>query len=552
MSCIPETYTAWRLYGAGLENLRREELPMPVPGPKEILVHVDAVGLCFSDIKIIRAGASHPKLWWNDLETHPLTPGHEAVLTIVQAGSEVPREYAPGNRYLIQCDIYIHGRSCAFGYGMNGAYSEYQIIDERVWQGEERSYLLPLPDSLSAVGTALIEPWSCVQGAYRLHYRRKPLAGGKLLLATIPGNPRVYRAGNLFQENLPSVIHALHLSEEAVKALSEELGVPVQSITTLPTDVEYDDIACCDLTDRPLLEQVIARTAWRGIAGFYGKTPQEKCGIDVGALHYCHRYYQGAADGELSALYSSPCRNCLKRGGTAWFPGGAGAMGQMHVELALTEQGPDKILVSDLDDVRIQHLEQRLAPKAKRLEKTLKIVNPKQMSPEAFDGLLREFAPDGFDDIVILVPVVAIAAHAMGFLKDGALVNFFAGIPAGTPAPFAIGDFVERGIRLIGSSGSTFEDMQDTLQLSISSDFKPQTALAAIGGMNALKQGLEAVANGTFPGKTAILPSCPNLPLTPISELSTLDERLPQTLDHDGNYTKDTENLLLERWGKRL
>ncbi len=62
-----KTYTAWRLYGAGLENLRRDELPMPVPGPKEILVHIDAVGICFSVIKIIRAGAGHPKQWRDDL-----------------------------------------------------------------------------------------------------------------------------------------------------------------------------------------------------------------------------------------------------------------------------------------------------------------------------------------------------------------------------------------------------------------------------------------------------------------------------------------------------
>ena len=61
----------------------------------------------------------------------------------------------------------------------------------------------------------------------------------------------------------------------------------------------------------------------------------------------------------------------------------------------------------------------------------------------------------------------------MQFLNDGALVNFFAGIPAGTPAKFPVGDFVNRGVRLICSSGSTFDDMYDTLQLSITSGFKP-------------------------------------------------------------------------------
>ncbi len=551
MTKLPKKFVAWRLYGANLENLHKDELDMPVPGPNEILVHVDAVGLCFSDMKIIRAGASHPKLWWKDLDKRPLTPGHEAVLTIVKAGSDIPSEYAPGNRYLIQCDIYIKGRSCAFGYGMNGAYSEYQIIDERVWKGETRSYLIPLPDSVSAVGTALIEPWSCVNGAYRLEYRRTPLAGGKVLIATVPNNNIIYNAGELFKTAKPSSIDALNLSSASIKVLSEELGIPVNSITTIPQDAQYDDIVCADMTDAALLEETINHTAWRGTANFYGKVPAEKCGIDVGALHYCHRYYQGCPSGDFSELYKTPCRSRLKKGGAAWFPGGAGAMGQMHVELALSPDGPDKILVSDLDDARIQHLHDKLDQKAQRLGKTLKIVNPKNFSSDEFDALLKEFAPNGFDDVVILVPAAPIAEHAMQFLNDGALVNFFAGIPAGTPAKFPIGDFVNRGIRLIGSSGSTFDDMYDTRQLSSKSNFKPQSALAAIGGMNALKEGLEAVASGRFPGKTAILPGCPDLPLTQMTDLAKLDPALPSTLDEDGNYTKATEDLLIQKWGRK-
>ena len=67
--------------------------------------------------------------------------------------------------------------------------------------------------------------------------------------------------------------------------------------------------------------------------------------------------------------------------------------------------------------------------------------------------------------------------------------------------------------------------------------------------MNALKEGLEAVAGGKFPGKTAILPGCPDLPLTLMTELDKLDADLPATLDEDGNYTKATEEFLLKKWG---
>ena len=39
---------AWRLYGAGLEKLRRDEIAIPEPKPEEIVIRIDAVGLCFS------------------------------------------------------------------------------------------------------------------------------------------------------------------------------------------------------------------------------------------------------------------------------------------------------------------------------------------------------------------------------------------------------------------------------------------------------------------------------------------------------------------------
>ena len=48
----------------GLENLGRDgqpiQVPMPACGPDELLVRHDAVGLCFSDTKVIKAGEHAP------------------------------------------------------------------------------------------------------------------------------------------------------------------------------------------------------------------------------------------------------------------------------------------------------------------------------------------------------------------------------------------------------------------------------------------------------------------------------------------------------------
>jgi hypothetical protein len=70
---IPPKHWLWPLYGAGFENLGQDGQPIqvetPTCGPDQLLVRHDAVGLCFSDTKIIKAGAAHPRL---------LNRGHEA------------------------------------------------------------------------------------------------------------------------------------------------------------------------------------------------------------------------------------------------------------------------------------------------------------------------------------------------------------------------------------------------------------------------------------------------------------------------------------------
>jgi len=59
---IPQTSRAWQLYGAGLENLRLDTLPVPEPKADELLVRIDAVGICASDWKMIAQGESHARM----------------------------------------------------------------------------------------------------------------------------------------------------------------------------------------------------------------------------------------------------------------------------------------------------------------------------------------------------------------------------------------------------------------------------------------------------------------------------------------------------------
>ena len=117
---LPEENWAWNLYGAGLESMGREGQPenfsIPEPGDDQLLVRIDSVGVCFSDVKILKQGGAHPKLYNRDLANDPTRLGHEVSLTIVKVGKNLQSQYQPGQRLAVQPDIYQQGKSTAYGY----------------------------------------------------------------------------------------------------------------------------------------------------------------------------------------------------------------------------------------------------------------------------------------------------------------------------------------------------------------------------------------------------------------------------------------------------
>jgi L-iditol 2-dehydrogenase len=124
---VPMTMKAWVLDGP--EQLRLTEKPVPEPGPAEVLIRIDAVAICGTDVEIITKGL--PAWIQGGLPFHKnFTPGHEYMGTVVKLGGGVD-EYRIGDRVAVE----IHagcGRCerCRMGmytsclnYGMN--YGEY-------------------------------------------------------------------------------------------------------------------------------------------------------------------------------------------------------------------------------------------------------------------------------------------------------------------------------------------------------------------------------------------------------------------------------------------
>ena len=144
---VPETMKAWVLGDPG--ELVPTRKPVPMPKRAEVLVRIDAVAICATDLEIIDHGA--PALIQGGLPFNKnFTPGHEYMGTIVALGSGVD-EYRIGQRVTVeihagcgQCKRCRQGMYTAcLNYGLNygdvdkghrangfttdGGFCEYQV-----------------------------------------------------------------------------------------------------------------------------------------------------------------------------------------------------------------------------------------------------------------------------------------------------------------------------------------------------------------------------------------------------------------------------------------
>jgi 2-desacetyl-2-hydroxyethyl bacteriochlorophyllide A dehydrogenase len=95
---VPDTMKAWVLGEPGM--LAFSEKPTPVPARAEVLVRIDAVAICATDLEIIYHGP--PALIEGGMPFNKrFTPGHEYMGTVVALGAGVD-EYAIGDRVTVE------------------------------------------------------------------------------------------------------------------------------------------------------------------------------------------------------------------------------------------------------------------------------------------------------------------------------------------------------------------------------------------------------------------------------------------------------------------
>jgi len=161
---LPDTMKAWVL--GGPEELALVEKPVPEPGPTEVLVRVDAIAVCATDIEILKHGL--PAMIDGELPFNKgFTPGHEYMGTVVKLGPGVD-EFHPGERVTVEvhagcgrCQRCREGMytSClnyghrdkghrANGFSTDGGFAEYAINNVNT--------MIPIPDEMSDAEATLV------------------------------------------------------------------------------------------------------------------------------------------------------------------------------------------------------------------------------------------------------------------------------------------------------------------------------------------------------------------------------------------------------------
>ena len=123
-------------------------------------------------------------------------------------------------------------------------------------------------------------------------------------------------------------------------------------------------------------------------------------------------------------------------------------------------------------------------------------------------------------------------------------MNIFAGVPRGTIATIDLSVTFMNGNRFVGSSGSRPADMVDTLKYTEDGELPTRNSLAAVGGIDAMKDGVLAVKAAKYPGKTVIFPQI-TMPLTAATDLKDVLPSVYEKLVDGKFWTQEAEDELL-------
>lgn len=241
----------------------------------------------------------------------------------------------------------------------------------------------------------------------------------------------------------------------------------------------------------------------------------------------------------------------IKEGGRMAIIGGCGPMGLAAIDYAISgEFRPSQLIVTDLDDTRLKRAQSIFGKKAESRGISILFINTGTID-DPHQTIMRLTENQGFDDMLVMIPVTPALEFAESLLGFNGCLNFFAG-PTDEKFSAKINYFdvhyMEKHI--IGTTGGNVYDMKEALQLMEKDLLSPEVLITHIGGLDAVA---EATVNlPKIPGGKKLIYTGFSFPLTALDDLksksadSELFKGLAKIVEKDnGLWSVEAENYLL-------
>ncbi|MDP2965335.1 MAG: zinc-binding dehydrogenase [Pelolinea sp.] len=270
----------------GLNDIRVEQVDKAKCDEDGILVKIEAVGLCGSDIRNFSSGVRYGN--------YPCILGHEQAGTIAEIGPKVKRDFKVGDR------VYISPLSKKDSGGdwdpASGGFAEYLALSE--WN-IENSNILSIPEGLKFEAATLAEPLSAV---YACQDAIDVKIGQTVVI--LGAGPIGCMHSELAKMRGASKVIMIDLAEERLK-MALNFGVdniingavldPVEEVKNLTGGLGANHVICANSTTKAQ-QQAVFMCARRGIVTLFGGVPKGSLvEIDTNRIHYASMWLYGHA-----------------------------------------------------------------------------------------------------------------------------------------------------------------------------------------------------------------------------------------------------------------
>src|SRR6201984_3175589 len=248
---------ALKFYQTGsLDDLRIEEVPLPTPGPGEVLVQVKAAAVNPSDIKNVQ-GKMHET-------TVPRIPGRDFAGTIVKGPADVLGQS-------------VFGSGGNLGFGRDGSHAEFVAIPVTA--------LIPLPRNLSfeqaaGIGVAYITAWAALVNAAKIQ------AGETVLILGTTGavgSAAARIAHKVGTRVIGTVRKASDIPPASFVPVNDWIDLQTTDLgpgTRKLTDGRGADVVF-DLVGGVMFEKCLAALAWRGRQVANSASPEPRVSFNL-------------------------------------------------------------------------------------------------------------------------------------------------------------------------------------------------------------------------------------------------------------------------------